>query len=237
MDEALRTVMGLEALDQSKETHKKVWRPYDDPFEDEPRKKQENSSRMVVKSVEASTEDAISPESSEVTVTQLREALASCMKEMEEVRKEFVAARGQPAQPNTTVLRPSRPTYSQSATGSTNNNCFRPRVPNGQMTNGYRGMGPWQPHYMPRAPGPCFTCGRLGHTAQYCRSSQAMATSTTVQQPPTSSDGPSKVQHAVNLKDLRDVYVPIQLFNRKTSVLLDTGCAISRKEISSQRSS
>jgi len=27
-----------------------------------------------------------------------------------------------------------------------------------------------------------------------------------------------------NLKKLRDVYVPVQLFNRKTSALLDTGC-------------
>ena len=36
-----------------------------------------------------------------------------------------------------------------------------------------------------------------------------------------------QVQQAVNLKELRDVYVPIQLYNRKMSALLDTGCDTS----------
>jgi len=43
-------------------------------------KMKEEESRLAAKSVEASTEDAISLESSEVTVIQLQEALASCMK-------------------------------------------------------------------------------------------------------------------------------------------------------------
>jgi len=35
------------------------------------------------------------------------------------------------------------------------------------------------------------------------------------------------VQQAMNLKELRDVYVPVQLFNHKTASLLDTGCDTS----------
>jgi len=90
IDEALRTAMSLEALDKSKETQKKVWRSYDDPLEDEPRKKKE-SSRLAVKSVEASTEDATSPELPEVSVTKLQEALASCMQEVAGLWKELAA--------------------------------------------------------------------------------------------------------------------------------------------------
>jgi len=37
----------------------------------------------------------------------------------------------------------------------------------------------------------------------------------------------SRVQQAVNLKELRDVYVQIQLYNHKVSALLDTGCDTS----------
>ena len=117
-------------LDKSKETHRKAWRSCHDPFEDEPRKKKKKMPHLAVKSVEANADDAISPESSEVTVTQLQEALASCMKEMAEMRKKFITARGQLAQPNTTVPRSSRPSYSQSATVPTSNNSFRPRVLN-----------------------------------------------------------------------------------------------------------
>jgi len=51
------------------------------------------SSRPAVKSVEASTKDAISLESSEVTVAQMQEALASCMREMVEQRKEMTELR------------------------------------------------------------------------------------------------------------------------------------------------
>ena len=47
-------------------------------------------------------------------------------------------------------------------------------------------------------------------------------------QPPAPDNGPGKVQQTMNLKELRDVYVPVQLFNnRKTSALLDTGCDTS----------
>jgi len=93
MDEALNTAMSLEALDKSKDTHKKAWRSYDDLFEDEPCQKKEKMSRFAVKSVEASTNDAAKPEPSAVTVNQLQEALANCMKEMTAMRKEFAAAK------------------------------------------------------------------------------------------------------------------------------------------------
>ena len=61
--------------------------------ENDPDLSQTESSRPAVKSVEASTKDAISPESSEVTVTQLQEALASCMREVVEQRKEMAELR------------------------------------------------------------------------------------------------------------------------------------------------
>jgi len=93
---------------------------------------------------------------------------------------------------------------------------------------GYRGVGPRQPYFVPRGPGACFTCGRFGHSAQNCRSNQnALMPTATVQRPSAPSGGASRVQQAVNLKELRDVYVPIQLFNRKMSALLDTGCDTS----------
>ena len=56
------------------------------------------SSRLAVKSVEASTKDAISPESSEVTVIKLQEALASCMREVAEQRKEMAEQRKEMAE-------------------------------------------------------------------------------------------------------------------------------------------
>jgi len=142
MDEALRTAMSLEALDKSKDIRKKAWRSYEDLLDDEPRQKKEKLSRFAVKAVEASTGDAVKTEPSVVTVGQLQEALANCMKEMTAMRKEFAAAKSTPSQPNTTVQRPNRPQYSQSAVGRMSNYSFRPRAPNGQVTMGYRGVGP-----------------------------------------------------------------------------------------------
>ena len=75
MDDALGTAMSLEVLDKSKENYKKSWRSYEEPFEDEPRRKKER--RLAVNSVETVEEDK-----SESTVTQLQKALASCMREM-----------------------------------------------------------------------------------------------------------------------------------------------------------
>jgi len=223
MDKALCTAMSLEAVDKSKDTRKKAWRSYEDLFEDEPRRKKEKMSRFAVKSVEASKKDAPKSEPSVVTVGQLQEALANCMKEMTAMCKEFAAAKSVPSQPK----RPNRPQYSQSAVGQMSNYSFRPRVPNGQVTTGYRGAGPRQPYYVPRGPGACFTCGRFGYSAQNCRINQATVTSTTTQRPSAPNGGASRVQQAVNLKELRDVYVPIQLFNRKMSPLLDRGCDAS----------
>jgi len=74
-----------------------------------------------------------------------------------------------------------------------------------------------------------------------------MAAATAVTRPPTSNGAPNgtasgattgasngvsngeqnRVQQAVNLKELRDVYAPVRLFNRKMSALLDTGCDTS----------
>ena len=95
MDDALRTAMSLEVLDKSK-NYKKSWRSYEEPFEDEPRCKKER--RLAVNSVETVEQDK-----SESTVTQLQRALASCMKEMAEMRKTFGTARGPVSQPNATL--------------------------------------------------------------------------------------------------------------------------------------
>jgi len=75
MDDALRTAMSLDILDKSKENYKKTWRSYEEPFEDEPRRKKER--RLAVNSVET-VEGGDKSEHSEVTVTQLQRALASC---------------------------------------------------------------------------------------------------------------------------------------------------------------
>jgi len=61
-----------------------------------------------VNSVETVEEDK-----SEGAVTQLQKALASCMKEMAEMRKAFGTARGPPSQPNATMQRGNRPPFNQ----------------------------------------------------------------------------------------------------------------------------
>jgi len=166
IDDALRTAMSLEVLDKSKENHKKSWTSFDDPFEDDPHKKK-RMSRWAVKSVEAAKGSAVNPESSEVTVTQLQEALASCMKEMAEMWKTFGAIKGPPTQQNTTVQKVNRPSYNQAAGGPLNNSSFRPHVPNGQAAGGYRGAGPRQ-NYVPRGSVQCFKCRQWGHIAPCC---------------------------------------------------------------------
>jgi len=133
--------MSLEVLDKSKENYKKTWRSYEEPFEDEPRRKKER--RLAVNSVEA-VEGGGKWEHSEVTVTQLQRALASCMKEMAEMRKAFGTVKGPPTQPNATVARGSRPSFNQTRGAPTSNRNLRPRVPNVQGAGGYRGPGPRQ---------------------------------------------------------------------------------------------
>jgi len=155
-------------------------------------------------------------------VAQLKEALASCVQQTERMQKELVA-RNQPAQPDTTLYQPSQygvpPAYGQPAPGSMSSNPPQPRMPNGQSTNGYgyQNLGPRRPSFTPRPPTTCFTCGRTGHVSHYCPNNRAASTSMQAQQPPAPDIGSGKVQQAMKLKELRDVYVPVQLFNRKTS--------------------
>jgi len=157
MDDTLCTAMSLEVLDKSKENYKKTWRSYEEPFEDEPRRKKEKMSRLAVNSVET-VEGGDKLEHSEVTVTQLQKALASCMKEMVEMQKAFGTARGPPAQPNTTVPRGNRPSFNQARGAPTSNHNLRPRAPNVQGAGGYRGPGPRQQSSVPRASTQCFRC-------------------------------------------------------------------------------
>jgi len=161
------------------------------------------------------------------------------MKEMVEMRKTFGAVKAPMAQQNTTVQKATRPSYSQAAGGPPSNSSFRPRVPNGQAAGGYRRAGPHQLSYVPRESMQCFKCRQWGHIAPYCPTNPGMAAATTVTRPPMAdgvpngaagdvvNGGQSRVQQAVNLKELRNVYVPIRLFNRKMSALLDTGCDTS----------
>ena len=155
MDDALRTAMSLQVLDKSKENYKKTWRSYEEPFEDEPHRKKER--RLAVNSVET-VEGEVKSEHSEGAVTHLQKALASCMKEMAEMRKAFGTAKGLPAQPNATVPRGSRPSFNQTRGAPISNRNLRPRVPNVQGAGGYRGPGPCQQSSVPRASMQCFRC-------------------------------------------------------------------------------
>jgi len=147
--------------DKSKENYKKSWRSYDEPFEDEPCRKKEKMWQLAVNTVEA-VEGVVKPESSEVAVTQLQKVLASCMKEMAEMRKVFGTVKGPSAQPNTTAQRGNRPSFNQAAGGPPSNNNFRPRVPNAQAAGGYRGARPRQQNYAPRGSTQCFRCRQWG---------------------------------------------------------------------------
>jgi len=166
MDDALRTAMSLEVLDKSKENYKKSCRSYEEPFEDEPRRKKER--RLAVNSVETVEEDK-----SESTVTQLQKALASCMKEMAEMRKTFGTPRGPPSQPNAMMQRGNRPPFNQARGAPTANRNLRPRVPNVQGTGGYRGLGQRQQTYVNRGSTQCFKCKQLGHIALNCPNGQS----------------------------------------------------------------
>jgi len=192
--------------------------------------------RLAVNSVET-VEGGDKSEHSEVTVTQLQKALESCMKEMAEMRKAFGTVKGLPTQQNAAVPRGSRPPFNQARGAPTANRNLRPRVPNAQGAGGYRGPGPRQQNFVLRGSMQCFRCKQLGHIAPHC--SNNPVSTTTERRPPVTngmSSGAtntvvkgeqSRVQQAVNLKELRDVYIPIQLYNRKMSALLDTGCDTS----------
>jgi len=161
MDDALRTAMSLEVLDKSKENYKKTWRSYDEPFEDEPRRKKEKMSRLAVNSVET-VEGEVKSEHSEGAVTHLQKALASCMKEMAEMRKAFGTVKGPPAQPNATVQKGNRPSFNQARGAPTGNRNLRPRAPNAQGAGGYRGPGPRQQNYALRGSTQSFRCRQWG---------------------------------------------------------------------------
>jgi len=139
------------------------------------------------------------------------------------------------------MQRGNRPLFNQARGAPTANRNLRPRVPNAQGTGGYRGMGPRQQTYVNRGSTQCFRCKQLGHIALNCPNMPTQALTTTVMRPSTVMNGVQtseatetvvkgeqiRVQQAVNLKELRDVYVPIQLYNRQTSALHDTGCDTS----------
>jgi len=177
----------------------------------------------------------------EGTVTQLQKALASCMKEIAEMRKAFGTVRGPSSQPNATLQRGNRPPFNQARGVPTANRNLRPRAPNAQGAGGYHGPAAHQQTYVPRGSTQCFICKQWGHIAPNCPNETAQASTTMVMRPPAETNGVQtsgatnkvvkgeqvRVQQAVNLKELRDAYVPIQLYNRKMSALLDTGCDTS----------
>jgi len=102
-------------------------------------------------------------------------------------------------------------------------------------------MGPRQQTYVNRGSTQCFRCKQLGHIALSCPNEPVQSSTMPVMRSPTATNGvqtsgamemvlkgePIRVQQAVNVKELRDVYVPIQLYNRKMSALLDTRCDTS----------
>ena len=167
-----------------------------------------------------------------VNMTQLKEALTSCVKEViqETEAKKQATVRKPPPPPsfNTTIYRHSQPGYWPPAMGRGGVGFFRPRATYGQVTGGYRSAGP-----RPSGPAP----GSVGyasivdaediwHRARNCWRPPAAPTLDAKAAPsnPPPGNGSGKVQQAVNLKELREVYVPVKLFNRKMTGLLDTGC-------------
>jgi len=177
MDEALRIALNLEVLDKYKETQKKATELREEPSDEEPRRRKEKPARLAVKSVNGSTSQSEAAQAMPTfaEVAQLKEALASCVQQMECMQKEF-ATRSQPAQPDTTMYQPSQygvqPVYGQPTPGSMNSNPLRPRITNGQSKNGYRNLGPRRPIFSRRPPATCFTCRCNDHVSHYCPNNQ-----------------------------------------------------------------
>ena len=75
-------------------------------------------------------------------------------------------------------------------------------------------------NFAPR-PTTCFRCGQGGHLRQNCPTAGAVPR-------PAASQAtvvpPDRVQMASDGKNLRDVYMPIQLFGHRGVTLLDSGC-------------
>jgi len=139
------------------------------------------------------------------------------------MRKTFGAARGPVPQPNAMVQRGNRPPFNQARGAPMVSRNLRPRVPDMQGTGGYRGVGPRQQTYVNQGSTQCFRCRELGHIALNCPNPPVQSLTMPVVRPPVVTNGAqmsgatetvvkgeqSRVQQAVNLKELRDVYIPI----------------------------
>jgi len=114
-------------LDRSKKTEKKAMEPREVPSDDEPGQKKEKTARLAAKSVKGSVNESETAQAvpTFTEVAQLKEALASCVQQMERMQKDFVA-RNQSAQPDTTVYQLGQygvpPIYGQPAPASVNSN-------------------------------------------------------------------------------------------------------------------
>jgi len=88
--------MNLEVLNKSKE--KKATEPLGEPLDGEPWRKKEKTVKLAAKSVKEniSEPEAVQAMPSFAEITQLKEALASCTRQMEHMQKEF-EARSQPS--------------------------------------------------------------------------------------------------------------------------------------------
>ena len=136
--------------------------------------------------------ETVEQDKSESTVTQLQRALASCMKEMAEMRKAFGTARGLPSQPNATMQRGNRPPFNQARGAPMVDRNLRPRVLDIQGTGGYR--GPRQQTYVNRGTTLCFRCRGLGHIALNCPNPPVQSSTMPVVRPPVATSGAQRVE-------------------------------------------
>jgi len=73
--------------------------------------------------------------------------------------------------------------------------------------------------------GPFYHCGQTGHPYRFCPTQQVSALEP---KGPTCQEAePDRVQQVLSNRELRDVYIPIQLYNRPTIALFDTECDTS----------
>ena len=100
------------------------------------------------------------------------------------------------------------------------------KTTNPSARNNHAGTTPRRGGFPQRGPGrgrgPCLRCGQLGHWARNCPNPYQESTSNA----PTYQE-PAKVQVVNEASNKKDVYMPINLFGKKTVALLDTGCDTS----------